>query len=222
VEIPERIEALHRRLAPGGGRAAESQLVERLKAGDDAAFAELIDRLGGPMLRVARLYVGDAAVAEEVVQETWVRVLRSLGGFEGRSSLKTWIFVILGNCARRRAERERRYLAVGDIDDDGPDSRFFPPDHPRWAGMWTTRVDGWAAVPDERLIAGEGRARLHAALDELPPRQAAVFVLRDVEGWDAADVCELLELTEANQRVLLHRARAQLRAALEVYLGEER
>lgn len=194
-----------------------------MRAGDEAAFAELIDRLGAPMLRVAQLYVHDRAVAEEVVQETWMRVLRSLDRFEGRSSLKTWIFVILGNCARRRAEREGRYVAVGEIDEKagGEPASFFPSDHPRWAGMWTTRVRGWDALPDDRLIAGEGRRRLREAVDRLPPQQATVFVLRDVEGWDAADVCELLTISEANQRVLLHRARTRLRAALEAYVEGE-
>ena len=177
------------------------------------------------MLRVARLYARDRAGAEDVVQETWIRVLHSLDRFEGRSSLRTWIFAILANCGRRRAERERRYLPVSDLGGERPgvpDERFFPASHPRWAGMWTTRVDSWAGVPDDRLIAGEGRARLRRALDRLPLRQATVFVLRDVEGWPADEVCELLELTPANQRVLLHRARTSIRAELEEYLGEGR
>ncbi|MGH3049157.1 MAG: sigma-70 family RNA polymerase sigma factor [Gaiellaceae bacterium] len=179
------------------------------------------------MLRVAATYVRSAAVAEEVVQETWLRVLRSLDGFEGRSSLRTWIFVILGNCALRRAERERRYLPVESLEgaDGGPSvaaARFFPDSHRRWAGMWSTRVDDWQTIPDEQLIAGEGREQLAAALAALPHRQALVFVLRDVEGWSGREVCDLLELSAANQRVLLHRARAGIRAALEGYLaGEE-
>lgn len=179
----------------------------------------LVERYGPSMLRVARLHVRSDAVAEEVVQETWLRVLRSLDGFEGRSSLRTWIFAILANCGRRRARLEHRYLAV---EEPAPASAragdFFPDSHPRWAGMWSTRVDDWHGIPEDRLIAGEGRERLRRAVAELPPSQATVFLLRDVEGWTGPEVCELLELSAANQRVLLHRARTHVRARMVEYL----
>lgn len=200
---------------------ADEELLARLRAGDEAAFNALVDRHGPSMLRVARIYVRDAYVAEEVVQETWLRVLRSLDRFEGRSSLRTWIFAVLANCGRRRASRERRYLAVESLGDAGasvPAGRFFPDSHPRWAGMWSTIVDDWHAVPEDRLFASEGRRRLRHALDELPEQQALVFLLRDVEGWSGRDVCALLDLSSANQRVLLHRARAHVRNRMEEYL----
>lgn len=174
------------------------------------------------MLRVARGYGLAAAAAEDAVQETWLRVLRSLHRFEGRSSFRTWLFVILGNCARRRAATERRSVSLDPGGDAAEatvaESRFFPGDHPRWAGMWTTLVGSWDAIPEERVLAEETRQRFRAAIDALPERYALVFVLRDVEGWPSGDVCALLSLTAENQRVLLHRARARIRAALEEYL----
>lgn len=172
------------------------------------------------MLRVARLYVRAEAAAEDVVQETWLRVLESLDRFEGRSSVRTWILVILGNCARKRLERDGRSVPLGSISPDEPavdGGRFFPADHPRWAGMWSTLVDGWEGLPDERLLAGEARERFLAAIRDLPPRYATVFTLRDVEGWSSEEVCTLLDVSPANQRILLHRARARIRAAVEAY-----
>lgn len=202
--------------------AGDAELLALLRSGDEGAFDVLVDRYGPSMLRVARLYVGNGGLAADVVQETWLCALRSLDGFEGRSSLRTWLFAILANCARRRAKRERRYLAHPDADGDGAaasPTRFFPASHPRWAGMWSTRVDDWEGVPEDRLVAGEGVARLRAALDELPAAQALVFVLRDVDGWSGPEVCELLQLSAANQRVLLHRARTRIRARMEQYLA---
>jgi RNA polymerase sigma-70 factor (ECF subfamily) len=206
---------------------AESQLVQALKAGDERAFVEIVDRFTPSMLRVARAYGLRAAAAEDVVQETWLRVLRSLERFEGRSSFRSWLYVILGNCARRRASTERRFVSLesggSEVEPDLDESRFFPADHPRWAGMWTTLVSSWDDIPEERLVADETRKRFRAAIDALPERYAVVFVLRDVEGWPSEDVCALLGLTPANQRVLLHRARARVRAAVEQYLeGEQR
>lgn len=207
--------------SPARDGADEAGLVDRLQAGDRAAFALLVERYGPSMLRVARLYLRSPEAAEDVVQETWLCVLRSLDGFQRRSSLRTWLFAILANCARRRAKRERRYLPHRDLDSDAasvPATRFFPARHPRWAGMWTTRVDDWDGVPEDRLIAGEGRERLREALDQLPALQALVFVLRDVDGWSGPEACELLHLSPANQRVLLHRARARIRTRMEEYL----
>jgi RNA polymerase sigma-70 factor (ECF subfamily) len=200
--------------------AEDLELLAALRAGDEGAFARLVDRYGGTMLRVARLYVATDTLAEDVVQETWLRVFQSVDRFEGRSSLRTWIFVILGNCARKRGASEARLVPLTSLEPDGPavaQDRFFPPEHARWAGMWSTLVDSWEAIPDERLIAGEARARFVTAIAELPARYATVFTLRDVEGWSADEVCALLDISTANQRVLLHRARARIRAALEEY-----
>jgi RNA polymerase sigma-70 factor (ECF subfamily) len=174
------------------------------------------------MLRVARLFVRSDAVAEDVVQETWIQFLRAIDKFEGRSSLRTWIFAILANCARRRAERESHYVSLashasGQPDADLEDSRFFPADHPRWAGMWTTLVDSWSTVPERELMSAEARRRISEAIESLPPNHATVFTLRDVEGWESGDVCALLGISMENQRVLLHRARSRVRAALEQY-----
>ena len=204
----------------------EWRLIRALKAGDEGVFADVVDRYTPAMLRVARGYTRDAAAAEDAVQETWVRVLKSLDEFEGRSSFRTWLFVILENCARRRAATEQRSVPIAEF---GPaesepavdESRFFATDHPRWAGMWSTLVDSWESIPDERLLAGETRDRFRDAIDALPPRYAVVFLLRDVEGWSSDEVCAVLDVSPENQRVLLHRARARIRAALEEYLRSE-
>jgi RNA polymerase sigma-70 factor, ECF subfamily len=221
LEIHQVIETLQARGEGADARRPDQALVERLRAGDEAAFVALVDDLGPAMLRVARLYVRHAHLAEEVVQETWLRVLRSLAGFEGRSSLRTWIFAILANCGRRRAQREGRYVPVDGFEPaPRAEDRFFSASHPRWAGMWSTRVDDWGSVPEDRLLAREGRERLREALGELSTAQAVVFVLRDVDGWNGNDVCEALTLTPSNQRVLLHRARAHIRRRMEEYLSE--
>ena len=204
------------------GRVDETLLIQRLRAGDEAAFESLLRSYGASMLRVARLYVRTQAVAEEVVQDTWLRVLQSLDGFEGRSSLRTWIFVILGNVARTRAEREGRSEPISSLHHEDAEQsvsreRFFAESHPRWAGMWSTLVDSWDGVPHERLLGDEAQAQLRKVVERLPANYAAVFTLRDVEGWPADEVCSLLGLTPENQRVLLHRARARIRSALESY-----
>ncbi len=202
-------------------REREGLLVARLRAGDEAAFESLLDAYGASMLRVAKLYVRTPEAAEDVVQDTWLRVFRSLDSFESRSSLRTWIFVILGNVARTRVERDGRSLPVGSVDDDDQPSveadRFFPSSHPRWAGMWSTLVDSWDGIPHERLLGNEAQEQLRKVVARLPTAYAAVFTLRDVEGWPAHEVCALLGLTPENQRVLLHRARARIRGALESY-----
>lgn len=204
----------------------ETRLVQGLRAGDESVFVEVVDQFTPSMLRVARGYGLSAAAAEDTVQEAWLRVLKSLDRFEGRSSFRTWLFVILGNCARRRAATERRSVSLEASSTTAEpavaESRFFPADHPRWAGMWTTLVDSWDSIPEERLLAEETRKRFRAAIDALPERYTVVFVLRDVEGWPSEDVCTLLGLTPENQRVMLHRARSRIRAALEEYLDSER
>jgi RNA polymerase sigma-70 factor (ECF subfamily) len=200
--------------------------VEALLRGDERAFATVVERHAAPMLRVALLYVRDAAVAEEVVQETWVSALRGLDRFEQRSSFKTWLFTILVNCARRRGVREARSLPFSAVaarelaTRDQPDAdRFFPADHPRWPRVWSTVVSTWD-LPEERLLAAETRTRLLHALSTLPEAQRLVFTLRDVEGFAADEVCNLLELTDSNQRVLLHRARLKIRRELERYFEQ--
>ena len=209
-------------VAATGVDTAESQLVQGLRAGEESVFADVVDRFTPSMLRVARGYGLSMSAAEDTVQEAWLRVLGSLDRFEQRSSFRTWLFVILGNCARRRAATERRSVsldsAASAAEPAVDESRFFPADHPRWAGMWTTLVDSWDSIPDERLLAEETRERFRAAIDALPARYTVVYVLRDVEGWPSEDVCALLGLTPENQRVLLHRARSRIRAALEEYL----
>jgi RNA polymerase sigma-70 factor (ECF subfamily) len=200
----------------------ESQLVEALRAGDEAAFTELVRTYNASLLRVARIYVSSLAAAEEVVQETWEAVLNGLDRFEGRSSLKTWIFSILANRAKTKAQRERRTIPFSEFEPTRvPEAalepeRFRSPGDPRWPGHWAVPPQPW---PEDRLLAGETRGKLAETIEGLPPSQRAVISLRDVEGWSAEETCNALGLTETNQRVLLHRARSKVRAALEGYLG---
>jgi RNA polymerase sigma-70 factor, ECF subfamily len=203
----------------------DEQLVEGLRAGDEAAFAELIDRHSPAMVRVAQTYVPSRAVAEEVVQETWIAVMRGIEGFERRSSLKTWIFRILANVAMRRGERESRsvpFSALAAAEDTGEPSvdpdRFLPADHELFPGHWAVMPARWP-TPEEGLLAGETRDVIARAIEELPKAQRTVIALRDVEGWSSEEVCEALEITAGNQRVLLHRARATVRTAIEEYFG---
>ena len=206
----------------------EQRLIESLRAGDEWAFEMLLDRYHTPLLRLAMLYVPSRAVAEEVVQETWLGVLQGLVRFEGRSSLKTWIFRILTNRARTRGEREGRSIPFSSVWPPEPDAaepaveadRFLPPDH-AYAGHWMSRPQNWEALPEERLIGQETRAKIQQAIDALPDSQREVITLRDVEGWTSEEVCNVLEITETNQRVLLHRARSKVRRTLEQYLDSE-
>lgn len=203
----------------------EQRLVDVLRAGDELAFEMLIDRYHNPLLRLAMMYVPSRAVAEEVVQETWLGVLQGLARFEGRSSLKTWIFRILTNRARTRGQREGRsipFSAVWNPKADAADpvveaDRFFPPEHAS-AGHWMSLPHNWEALPEERLIGQETRAQIQQAINALPDSQREVIRLRDVEGWTSEEVCNVLEITETNQRVLLHRARSKVRRTLEQYL----
>lgn len=195
----------------------DAALVAALRAGDERAFAQVIDAYGAGMRRFALSIVRNGALADEVVQEAWVGVLRGLDGFEGRASLKTWIFRIVANIARTRAERESRSVPFSTFASEASDgersvdpSRFRNPQFP---GGWTTFPEPW-----EHLDARETRELIAAAIDELPPAQRLVIRLRDVEGWPAEDVCNVLELSETNQRVLLHRARSKVRGALERHL----
>lgn len=200
---------------------SDEQLLAALKRGEERAFVALVERHQSLMLRVARRYVRSGAVAEEVVQETWLGVLDGIERFEGRASLKTWIFRILTNRALTRAEREGRVVPFSSLaDDDGPavDADRFRPEGDRWPGHWWTSP---APLPEDGLLARETLALVGEAIAELPERQHIVILMRDVEGWTAEEVCQALAISEANQRVLLHRARSKVRRALEAYLAPQ-
>ncbi|MBI3966320.1 MAG: sigma-70 family RNA polymerase sigma factor [Chloroflexi bacterium] len=203
----------------------QAALVAALRRGDESAFVALVDGYYGTLLRLALLYLPNRTVAEEAVQETWQGVFQSIHRFEGRSTLKTWLFRILTNRAKTRGARESRIIpfsALGEsADDDGPavePGRFLGPDHPRAPGHWAAPPRSWSVLPEEQLLAKETSDEIHAAIAKLPPSQREVIHLRDVEGWTAQEVCNVLNLSETNQRVLLHRARSKVRAALERYL----
>ena len=204
---------------------ADLALVERLRAGDEAAFMDLVDRLTPSMRRVARMYVTTDAVADEVVQDAWVGVLQGLHRFEGRSSLRTWIFRILVNIAKKRGQREGRSvpfasLAGDDLDQPSFDPATVPgPRATRGRALVDASRSTGAAIPEDRLVARELLARDRPRRSTaLPPMQAEVLRLRDVAGWSTEEIRNALDLTDTNQRVLLHRARAKVRAALEEYL----
>jgi RNA polymerase sigma-70 factor (ECF subfamily) len=187
-------------------------LLDRLRAGDEAAFDELVARHDGALRRVARTYVRTDAAAADVVQETWLGVIRGLRSFEGRSSLRTWMFRILVNRARTRALREARDLPFSSLESD--DQPAVEPSAFGRDGRWASAPSRLDAEPETNLLSSELRAHLLEAVDGLPPAQRAVITLRDLVGLGADEVCDLLELTEGNQRVLLHRARSRVRTAL--------
>jgi RNA polymerase sigma-70 factor (ECF subfamily) len=203
----------------------EERLVAALRRGDADAFAMLVDRHSRAMVRVAMAYVPSRAAAEEVVQETWIAVMRGIDRFEGRASLKTWIFRILANVARRSGARERRsvpFSALVEAEDTGkpavdPD-RFLPADHALFPGHWAVMPARWP-TPEEGLLAGETRGVIAETIAALPVAQRTVIALRDIEGWSAEEVCDALEITDGNQRILLHRARSRVRGAIESYFG---
>jgi RNA polymerase sigma-70 factor, ECF subfamily len=205
----------------------ERALVAALRAGDEAVFAALVDRYSASMIRVAQGYVRSRAVAEEVVQEAWLGVLKGLDRFEGRAALKTWIFRILVNTAKTRGERESRtipFSSLGPDEGEGPSvdpTRFRDPATP-WGGHWAKPPERWETSPEHALIGAETRGVVDDAISALPAKQQQVITLRDIEGWDSDEVCNVLELSETNQRVLLHRARSKVRAALEDYMAGRR
>lgn len=190
----------------------DAGLLEGLRSGDEEAFRLLVSRYHASLLRLAQTMVPSRAVAEEVVQDTWLGLLRGLDGFEGRSSLRTWLFHILVNRARTTGARERRPVASA-----GPavDPGRFGPD-----GEWADPPVPWPEEVDDRLVAAQLAARIRPRLDELPDMQRQVVTLRDIEGLGADEVCDLLGLTEGNQRVLLHRGRSRLRGMLELEMGK--
>ena len=198
----------------------DAQLVDGLRARDEAAFATLMRMYGAGMLRVARMYVSNRAVAEEVVQEAWLAVLKGIDRFEGRSSLKTWLFRIVANTAKTRGVREARstpFSSFGDEQSTVSPERFLDTGE-RFPGHWAVPPASWAGIPEDRLLANETMDVIRREIERLPPSQRAVLELRDIEGLSADEVCNALDLTETNGRVLLHRARAKVRAALEEYL----
>jgi RNA polymerase sigma-70 factor, ECF subfamily len=201
--------------------AADEQIVSALRAGDEHVFRDLYERNYPVMKRVVRGYVDSEAVAEEIVQETWMAILTGIGRFEGRSALSTWIFSILINQAKSHNSRERRALPFSSIasrGDEEPalDTDRFQKDDEAWPGHWATPPRPWQK-PERRLLSLEVRAQLKEALRQLPDRQRVIVGLRDIEGLSAEEVCELLEISQQNQRVLLHRGRSRLRGVLENY-----
>ncbi len=211
-----------------GAGAGEHALLRCLRSGDERAFEHLVRTWSPLMRRVARSFVSTEASAQEVVQEAWLGVIRGLASFEARSSLRTWIFRILVNIARTRGVKEQRTIPMSSLaaeDETGPTvdpSRFWGPGDER-AGTWTRAgmPRRWDADPEASVLRREVRDLLSAAIGALPGRQREVVVLRDVHGFESAEVCALLGLTAENQRVLLHRGRAKIRAALEAYYSGE-
>ncbi len=195
-------------------RADESALVAALRAGDERVFIELVEAYTPGMRRLALTFVRTGAVADEVVQEAWLGVLRGLDRFEGRSSLKTWINRIVANVSRTRAAREARSAPFSSL--AGDEGTAVDPDRFAFDGQWASPIEPWQQVLD-----GEARRVIERAVAALPEQQRQVIELRDVQGWPAHEVCNVLELSETNQRVLLHRARTKVRLALESYLGDD-
>jgi RNA polymerase sigma-70 factor (ECF subfamily) len=196
----------------------DAELLEGLRAGDERAFAELVERHGAALLRHARTFVQSTAAAEDVVQETWLAVVTGVDRFEGVALLRTWLYAIVANRARTRALRERRSvpfsaLAPSDAAEDVRGETFVS--HGRWPGRWAIAPEPW---PEEQVQSRETLAAVAAVIEKLPPAQREVVRLRDVEGWDGAEVCAALGCSAGNQRVLLHRGRARVRAAIETHV----
>jgi RNA polymerase sigma-70 factor, ECF subfamily len=208
------------------GTDDDEQLLLALRRRDEQAFAALVDRYHARLVRLARLFVANEAVAEEVVQETWIGVLQGIDRFEGRSSFRTWLFRILTNQAKRRGQREARSLPFAAISaaQDADDVEYavaperFLPAGDEWAGHWVSYPLNWRETPEERFLSHETRAFVQEAIAVLPLNQRLVITMRDVEGFPAAEVCNALAISETYQRVLLHRARSKVREQLERYL----
>jgi RNA polymerase sigma-70 factor (ECF subfamily) len=207
--------------------ADDHALVAALRQGDEAAFGWLVDRYQAALARLARSYVATPAVADEVVQDTWLAVIKGIDGFEERASVSTWLYRILANIARTRGVREHRSIpfssAAGALDEGaGPvvdPERFTHAGEPG-AGSWWAPPTPWDDEPEGRLTSAETLAAVRAAIEQLPPAQREVMTLRDLEGWTSTEVRNALDLSETNQRVLLHRARAKVRRALELHFEE--
>jgi RNA polymerase sigma-70 factor, ECF subfamily len=207
---------------------ADGELIASLRRLDEAAFVVLVGRYQGPLLRLALVYCRSLAVAEEIVQDTWLGVIQGIDRFEGRASFRTWLFQILINRARTRAEREGRTVSFSSLTDEVdsvgepavPAARFRGADDP-WPNNWALPPHSWGESSDARLLAAETLALVKRAIGQLPLAQQQVITLRDVEGWTSEDVCNVLTISETNQRVLLHRARSRVRAALETYFNDK-
>jgi len=211
-------------LDPGEGqRHHEAALVAGLRAGDPNAFRQLVASLHAPLVRLARLYV-TSALAEEVVQDTWLAVAQSCRGFEGKASLKTWVYRIMLNKVRTLAKRERKIVPFASVGPEVDAAPSVSPDrlvHPELGrGYWPAPPSRWDTRPEEQLLSGETMAVATEAMAKLPDAQREVIMLRDVEGWTSQEVCEALGISSVNQRVLLHRARAAVRRTLEEYLDD--
>lgn len=204
------------------------RLVAALCAGDEAAFGSLFHQYHAALVRMALIYSPDQAAAEEIAQETWFAVFQGIHRFEGRASLKTWLFRILINQAKKRRAREGRQIPFSALWQPQTEpaepaveaERFWPVDAPRWAGGWASPPDSWTNIPESRLLSQETLVYLLRVIEDLPPGQREVITLRDVEGWTTREVCVLLAISEGNQRVLLHRARSKVRQALEQYFQQ--
>lgn len=216
-------------LSPGSVASTEDlQLVEALRSGNESAFVSLVNMYHSLMLRLAMIFVPSEAIAEEVVQDTWIGVLHGLDRFEGRSSLKTWIIRILTNRAKTRAQREGRSVPFSSLPEFTTElqepaiepERFYGPDHQR-PGQWVSFPRSWEEIPEERILSQETMTRIQEVVDTLPVVQREVITLRDIEGCSSEEACDLLGVSEANQRVLLHRARCKVRRALERYFEDE-
>jgi RNA polymerase sigma-70 factor (ECF subfamily) len=204
----------------------DAQLVAALRQGDETAFEILVGRYHTSLIRLAQHYVSSYALAEEVAQDTWLGVLQGLKRFEGRSSLKTWIFHILTNRAKTRGQREGRSIPFSALEklavegsEPAVDPQRFRTAEP-WADHWAMPPQSWEQLPEERMLSQETRACIDATVATLPPNQRLVLTLRDIEGFSSQDVCGILDVSESNQRVLLHRARSRVRSALEHYYAE--
>jgi RNA polymerase sigma-70 factor (ECF subfamily) len=194
----------------------EAAFLAALRAGDERAFAQLVDDLSPRMLKMARVYLEGESAAEDAVQEAWIVVVQGLGRFEGRSTLTTWVLGIVVNTARGRARKEARTRPFSSLEpDDSPGlepERFLPEDHDRWPGHWAIAPTPW---PEQALETAEAGRLIRGAVAELPEYQRAVITLRDMIGCTPEETCNALAVTDTNQRVLLHRARTRVRAALE-------
>jgi RNA polymerase sigma-70 factor (ECF subfamily) len=205
-----------------GGRTDDAGLIEALRKGDEAAYRALLDRYTATLLRLASMYVSNTEVAADVVQETWIGVLQGIDRFEERSSLKTWICRILVNKAKTAAQREGRTITFADLGDDElapavDPGRFHDQGPDR--GQWSIPPQEWDR-PEERLLSKETRAVVERAIADLPTNQRLTITMRDIEDLSSAHTCSVLGISEGNQRVLLHRARTHVRAALEAYFSD--
>lgn len=207
----------------------DAPLVDALKRRDERAFVQIVQQYHGQLLRLALVYERSHAVAEEIVQDAWLGVVQGIDAFEGRSSFKTWLFRILVNRARTRAEREGRTVPFSSLWDAAAEpnepavdpDRFLPATDPEWPLHWAVPPEAWGSSPEAQLLSRESLDLVERAIAELPPAQREVITLRDVEGWESEEVCNVLGISETNQRVLLHRARSRVRSALERHFNPE-